>query len=146
MSDFVQVFPPRLFSRLREELEELRANVLTETAPILRRAEEASIRQRFYRTGKGLRALKEETVTEGQKKSYRLFPTAFYMIFGEFGTGRRGARTGGPAPRGYTYGKKEKGSMEARRYSRIAVADVRPRIIETAASVARTFARNVTVS
>lgn len=143
MSDFVQVFPPRFFSHLPEWLGGLQEEILAETAPILRREEEASIRERWYRQGRTLRSLKEETVTEGPRKSYRLWPSIFYAIFGEYGTGRRGSQSGRPAPRGWRYGPKP--GMTARRYSRIAVEKARPKIIRAAQETAREYARNVTV-
>lgn len=146
---FVTVRVPGFLTRFREEMEELRDDILEETSPILRREEQASIRQRWYRSGKTLRSLKEEIVPIKDGKAYRLFPTATsdrgapYPLFGEFGTGRRGAATGKPAPKGYKHGKKA--GMAARRYSRIAVATARPKVIRAAQQIVRAFARNVTV-
>lgn len=144
MSDLVQVHIPRFLSNFRSRIEDLRDDILENTAPILRREQEASIREKFYRTGTGLRSLQDEIVTEGQKKVYRLFPTAFYMIFGEYGTGRRGSVSGRPTPRGWRYGQKP--GMTARRYSRIAVDKARPQIDRVANERAKAFARNVTVN
>ena len=143
MSDFVTVRIPSFLTHFSEQIEDLRDRILAETAPILRREEEASIRSRWYRTGATLRSLKEETVTEGPKKIYRLSPTTFYAIFGEFGTGRRGAQTGPRAPRGYRYGSRP--GMTARRYSRIAVQQARPKVIQRAQQIVNAYARNVTV-
>ena len=143
MSDFVTVRIPSFLTHFSEQIEDLRDKILDKTAPILRKEEEASIRSRWYRTGATLGSLREQRVTEGPKKIYRLFPTTFYAIFGEFGTGRRGAQTGKPTPRSYRYGPKP--GMTARRYSRIAVQQARPKVIETAQQVVNAYARNVTV-
>jgi hypothetical protein len=143
MSDFVQITVSPFFSRFRQFIEELRDEILDETSPILRKEEEASIRARWYRLGRTLRSLKEQVVTDGPRKTYRLFPTAPHAIFGEYGTGRRGAATGRPAPKGYTYGPKP--GMAARRYSRFAVQSARPQIDKVAKQTAREFAKNVTV-
>ncbi len=143
MSDFVTVRIPSFLTDFSEQIEDLRDKILDQTAPILRREEEASIRSRWYRIGTTLKSLKEETVTEGPKKIYRLRPTTFYAIFGEFGTGRRGAQTGGPPPRGYHYGSRP--GMTARRFSRIAVQQAGPKVIETAQQIVNAYARNVTV-
>lgn len=140
----VQPAIPRFLSTFREQVERLRDELLVEAAPVLRREEEASIRERFYRTGAGLRSLQEEFITEGLRKIYRLFPTAFYMIFGEYGTGRRGSVSGRPVPRGWRYGPRK--GMTARRYSRIAVDKARPQIERIAKERALAFARNVTVN
>lgn len=143
-AELVEVQFPRFLSDLRARVELMRDEALKESSGILRREEEASIRERFYRTGAGLRSLEEETVTEGQKKIYRLFPTAFYMIFGEYGTGRRGAATGLPVPRGYKHGPKP--GMAARRYSRIAMGKARPQIEAVFIERAKVFAKNLTVN
>lgn len=126
----------------RREVEQIRDEGLVEGARILRREEEASIRQRWFKFGRTLGSLTEEVVTEGDKKSYRLIPTAMHAIFGEYGTGLRGAATGGPAPRGYRYGSKP--GMAARRYSRIAIAIARPQIEDVFKLKARELAKNLT--
>lgn len=120
----------------------MRDEALQDSAPILRRHVESSIRERFYRTGAGLRSLQEEFIAEGMKKLYRLFPTAFYMIFGEYGTGRRGSTTGQPAPKGYRYGSRP--GMTARRFARIAVAESRGEIRDIHFLKVREFAQNLT--
>lgn len=142
MSDFVTLKLGRIFTHYERDLNKIRNEALRESAPIFRREVESSIRQRFYRTGTGLRSLQEEVVSEGRKLIYRLFPTAFYMIFGEYGTGRRGATTGQPPPRGYTYGSRA--GMAARRFSRIAVASARPKVGDIHLFQIREFARNMT--
>lgn len=140
MSDFVTLKLSRVFTHYESDLEQMRNEALRDSASVFRRAVESSIRQRFYRTGTGLRSLQEEFVSEGRKLIYRLFPTAFYMIFGEYGTGKRGSATGRPAP--YKYGKKP--GMEARRYSRIAIAAVRSEVKDIHLFQIREFARNMT--
>lgn len=144
MSDFVQLHLSPIFRTFGGDMERLRDEIIEVAAPTLRREEEASIREKFYRTGTGLRSLKEEVVTEGNKKTYRLFPTAFYMIFGEYGTGRRGAVSGRPTPRGWRYGSKP--GMTARRYSRDAVQKARPEVARHAQRRVEAFKKNMTVS
>lgn len=127
MNELVQVEFGKIFLKpFRREVEQMRDEALTEGAKILRREEESSIRQRWYRTGATLASLDERLVEEGDRKTYQLFPTTFYSPFGEWGTGRRGAATGETAPRGWRYG--DKPGMEARRYSRIAVGVARPQV------------------
>lgn len=110
----------------RDELTRTRDEALTASALIMRREEEASIRARWYDTGATLESLEEEIIDEGDKKTYRVSPTTFYAIFGEYGTGQRGAATGEPVPVGYRYGPSA--GMEARRFSRIAVSIARPQV------------------
>jgi hypothetical protein len=144
VSDLVTLQLSSVFSDFRQRVEGLRDSILTEGRTIIRREWSASVRQRFYRSGAGLQSAGQgEIVTEGNKKSYRMAPQAFYMIFGEYGTGRRGAATGGPAPRGYRYG--DKPGMTARRFSRIAIATAAPQVREMAISKARQFAQHLTV-
>jgi hypothetical protein len=140
--ELVQLNLSPIFHNLRPRVEGLRDGILTDAGKIMRREEEASIRQRWYRTGATLGSLQEQIVTEGNHKSYRLSPTTFYAIFGEYGTGRRGAATGAPAPSGYRYGQKP--GMVARRYSRIAVARAQPQIEAMATERLRSF--NMTVN
>ncbi len=110
----------------RDELYRMRDEALAESAPTLRREVEASMRQRWYDTGASVESLQDEVVDEGDKKTYRLSPTTFYSIFGEYGTGQRGKETGEPAPIGYNYGPSS--GMAARRFSRIAVGIARPQV------------------
>jgi hypothetical protein len=110
----------------RNELIRTRDEALAESAPILRREVESSIRTRWFDTGATLESLEDEVIDEGERKTYRLSPTTFYAIFGEYGTGRRGERTGEPAPIGYRYGPSE--GMDARRFSRIAVGVARSQV------------------
>lgn len=143
MSDFVEVTIAPFLSKPGGYFEDLRDRIIEKGAGILKRAEQASIRRRWYRLGRTLRSLEEQTETKHDRASYSLSPTAAHAPFGEYGTGRRGAATGRPAPRGWKYGKKP--GMAARRYSRIAVAQARPKIISVAQGQAQVFARNVTV-
>lgn len=145
MTEFVTVSPiPRFLTSFRTEVENLRDEILVESIPIIRREEEASIRQRWYRTGATLSSLREETTTVKGSKVYRLFPTTLYSQFGEYGTGRRGAISGRPTPRGWRYGPKA--GMTARRFTREAVQTARPQVVRLAESRARAFARNMTVN
>lgn len=134
-----------VFRDFRERVEGLRDGILSEGRTILRREWALSVRARFFNTGAGLQSAGQgEIVEEGNKKTYRLVPQAFYMIFGEYGTGRRGAATGRPAPRGYRYGSKP--GMAARRFSRIAVTVAAPQVRDMAIQKARRFTQHVTVS
>jgi hypothetical protein len=127
-------------------MESLRDSIVSSGGKILREEEESSIRLRWFDKGVTLRSLQDETVTEGDARIYRLFPTATsksgapYPLFGEYGTGRAGAVSGQPAPSGYTYG--DKPGMRARRYSRIAVAQARPKVIAKANELVRNFTTN----
>lgn len=132
----------RVFSTFRKSVEALQDDILLDAAQIMRREEEASIRQRWYRTGATVNSLQEELVIDGVKKTYRLFPTATnkgapYPLFGEFGTGRLGAATGKPAPRGYRYG--QRAGMAARRFSRIAITIAKPQIDRMAIARVKQF-------
>lgn len=143
MSELVNVQYGKIFLKsFRREVEQVRDEGLIEGARILRREEEASIRQRWFKLGRTLGSLTEEIVTEGDKKTYRLIPTAMHAIFGEYGTGLRGAATGGPPPRGYRYGSKP--GIAARRYSRIAIAIARPQIEDVFKLKVRELAENLT--
>ena len=135
-----------IFHNFESRLLSLRDRVTAEGAKILRQEEESSIRLRWFDRGVTLRSLQEEFATEGDARIYRLFPTAVskrgapYPLFGEYGTGQAGARTGGPAPIGYEYGSGK--GMRARRYSRIAVAQARPRVIANAKQLIANFTTN----
>jgi hypothetical protein len=144
MSELAELQLSPIFHDLRKRMERLRDSILQDARPIVRRKWALSVHQRFFRTGAGLQSAVDEFVTEGERKIYRLFPTAFYMIFGEYGTGRRGAATGRPAPQGYRYGPKP--GMAARRFGRIALGLARPQIEKAASDRARQFALNATVN
>lgn len=134
-----------VFNDFRSRVEGLRDAILADGRTILRREWALSVRARFFDTGAGLQSAGQgEIVEEGDKKTYRLIPQAFYMIFGEYGTGRRGSATGRPAPAGYRYG--DKPGMAARRFSRIAVAVAAPQVRDMAIQKARRFAQNATVN
>ena len=144
--EFVTLTLGRVFRDFRQQVEALRDDILLEGAQVLRREEETSIRQRWFRTGATVNSLQEELIIDKSSKTYRLFPTATnkgapYPTFGEYGTGRLGAQTGEPAPRGYRYGAGA--GMAARRFSRIAVAQARPEIDRLAIEKVKQF---VTVS
>lgn len=132
-----------IFRNFQQRMERLRDQVTVEGGVILRREEEASIRLRWYDEGQTLRSLQEKIDTEGDARIYRLFPTATskrgapYPLFGEYGTGQAGARTGGPTPAGYIYG--DSAGMAARRYSRIAVVQAKPQIVANAKQLIANF-------
>ena len=146
MAELVTLQLGSAFRNFQKRIEQLRDSIVAEGGGILRREEESSIRLRWFDTGKTVNSLQEEVITEGDKKTYRLFPTAVsksgapYPLFGEYGTGRRGAATGRPAPRGYRYGDSQ--GMAARRYSRIAVSIARPQVIGTAKGLIANFTIN----
>lgn len=137
-----------IFRTFRHDVERLQDDILLDAAQIMRREEELSIRERWFRSGATVNSLQEEIDINGPRKTYRLFPTATnkgapYPTFGEYGTGQRGAATGRPAPRGYRYGSQA--GMAARRYSRIAVSIAKPQIDKLAIDKVRQFAARVTV-
>ena len=133
-----------IFRDLRNRLRDFQRDVHSRASLIMRFEEQSSIRQRFYRTGKGLLSLFETQTEQGDTLRYEITFLRRYMLFGEYGTGRRGAASGRPAPRGYTYG--QRAGMAARRFSRIAVAAAKPKIDRMAHERARAFAANVTVN
>jgi hypothetical protein len=135
-----------IFRNFKQRAEKLRDDMTSEGGAILRREEEASIRLRWFDKGVTLRSLEEEFATENNTRIYRLFPTAVskrgapYPLFGEYGTGQAGARTGGPAPAGYIYGAGA--GMAARRYSRIAVQLAKPQVVANARQLIANFTVN----
>lgn len=143
MSDLVTVEYGSVFSNFESRIRALQSQIVIEGGKILRQEEEESIRLRWYDSGETLRSLKEEFAHEGDTKIYRLFPTAKskrgfpYPTAGEYGTGREGARTGQPAPSGWVYGNSR--GMRARRYSRIAVAQAKPRVIAKTSELMANF-------
>lgn len=142
MAELVTLQLSPVFRNFRQRVERLRDDILDEGGQILEREERLSIRARWFRTGATESSLQKEVVTEGNKKTFRLFPTATnrgapYPLFGEYGTGRRGAATGGPAPRGYRYG--DRAGITARRFSRIAVEQAKPKVDDMARLRLRQF-------
>lgn len=150
MAQLVTLHLGKEFRNFRGQVEDLRDGILVEGGQIVRREEESSIRSLWHDSGATLRSLQEEVVREGDAITYRLFPTATsdkgapYPLFGEYGTGRRGAITGRPAPRGYHYGQRQ--GMKARRFSRIAVAAAKPQVERAAIQRVKQFAANYTVN
>ena len=149
MSDLVTLQLSPIFHDFRSRVGSLRDAILDDGSKILRREWALSVRLRFFRTGATLNSATEETVEDGNRKTWRLSPTATnngapYPLFGEYGTGRRGAQSGRPAPRGYRYG--DRAGMTARRFSRIAVAAAAPQVRDVAILKARQFAQHATVS
>lgn len=140
---FVTLYLSPIFHNFKSRVESLRDEILTEGGKILREEEEASIRLRWYDSGATLKSLREEVVSEGDSKIYQLFPTATskrgfpYPTAGEYGTGQLGARTGKPAPSDWVYGDSK--GMRARRYSRIAVANARPKVVAKAKAMIANF-------
>ena len=141
----VQVQLAPIFSTFRREVEELQDEILAQGRTSIRRQWPVSLTTgttRWFRTGATLQSAVEETVSEGNKKSYRFGPTAFYAIFGEYGTGRLGSQTGRPAPSGYRYGRKQ--GIRARRFGRHTISAVRPEVNRAAVELARKFAAHMT--
>lgn len=127
---------------LRREVEQARDEALTDSSQILRREVESSIRERWYKLGRTLESLEDDVISDGDRKTYQLIPTAAHAVFGEYGTGRRGAASGEPAPRGWRYG--DKPGMEARRFSRIAVGVARPQVDDVFRLKVRELAASLT--
>ena len=145
----VQVQLSPIFSTFRREVQKLQDEVLFAGAQVLRRNYIASVTTgptttRFFKTGAGLQSTREEFDEKGNKSTYSLIPQAFYMVFGEYGTGRRGAETGTPAPRGWRYGSKQ--GMRARRFGRNAVQVSRPEVNRQAIALAQKFAASMTTN
>jgi hypothetical protein len=142
MAELVTLHLSPVFHDLRQRVERLRDEIVADGGAILKREYLLSIRARWFRSGATAASLVEETVTDGNRKTFRIGPTATrngapYPLFGEYGTGRRGAATGGPAPSGYRYG--DKLGMTARRFSRIAVAQAKPQVDDMARVKLRQF-------
>lgn len=114
MSDFVQVSIPGFFDGqvFRSRVLKWRDEELESAGQILEGHSQASVRERFYRTGAALASLDDVTVEKGLTKSYQQFSELFYFRFGEYGTGRRGAESGVPHPMNYRYG--QRAGMSAR--------------------------------
>ena len=126
-----------IFGNLERNLRRFRDDLLNDSARILREEHVASIRQRWYDTGKSLGSFTEEIVEQGDRKTFLRSSSYAIALFGEYGTGRRGAASGGPPPRGYVYGESK--GMAARRYSRLAVAAARPRVEQLGRERLRVF-------
>lgn len=144
MSELVQLQLSSIFRDFGQRVERLRDVILKGAQPIVRRNWAVSVRARWFRTGATLQSAKDEFFESGEVKGYRLFPTTFYAIFGEYGTGRRGALTGRPAPAGWRYGQQK--GMAARRFARHALAQARPQIELSAIRKVRQFAANMIVN
>lgn len=108
MADFVRVTIPSFFDGqiFRSRILKWRDEALKAAGQSLERHSQASVRERFYRTGAALGSLDNQTIEQGNRKSYQEFSELFYFRFGEYGTGRRGAESGVPHPPDYEYGKK----------------------------------------
>jgi hypothetical protein len=142
MAQLVTLHLSPVFHNLQQRVERLRDEIVTEGGQILKREYLSSIRARWFRAGATAASLTEEVVTDGNRKTFRIGPTATnrgapYPLFGEYGTGRRGAATGGPAPAGYRYGGKP--GMTAHRFSRIAVTQAKPQVEAMAVVKLRAF-------
>ena len=141
----VQVQLAPIFSTFRREVEELQDEILAQGRTSIRRQWPVSLTSgstRWFKTGATLQGVKEETVTKDNNKSFRFWPTTDYAIFGEYGTGRAGASSGTPDPRGYRYGSKQ--GIRARRFGRHTISAVRPEVTRAAVELARKFAAHMT--
>lgn len=116
----------RIFDSYERDVRQFRDSALSESGKILRREQEASMRLRWYRTGASVGSLTENITADEHTATFTLTVGTFYGIFGEYGTGQRGAATGGPPPKGYRYGSRP--GMAARRYSRLAIDAAKPQI------------------
>lgn len=139
----VQLSP--IFSTFKAEIEKLQDSILAQGRTAIRRQWPISLTTgttRWFRTGATLQSAVEEVVIDGEKKTFKFGPTAFYAIFGEYGTGRAGALTGRPAPADYRYGSKP--GMRARRFGRHTIAVVRPEVTAQAVKLTQQFAAKMT--
>lgn len=139
MTDFVKVTVPDYFRSevFRTRILQWRDDALKSAGRILETHSQASVRERFYRTGAALESLEHLTVEKGSTKTYQEFSELFYFRFGEYGTGRRGAESNVPHPRNYRYGKKP--GMAARFMLGTALERARPEVV----SEFRKFARDL---
>ena len=144
MAELVELQLGKIFSDFGDRVRRLQDSILKGAQPIVRREWALSVRQRWFRTGLTLQSAVDEFGSEGDRKFYRLGPRTFYAVFGEYGTGRRGAATGRPAPAGYRYGPRK--GMAARRFARHALAIAKPKIELSAIRKVRQFASNLTVN
>jgi hypothetical protein len=150
VSELVTLQLGRVFSDFRQRVERLRDSILDDGKKIVRREWGTSVRQMFFRTGATLASAQEKVESRGDDRIYTLTPTATspkgapYPLFGEYGTGRRGAASGQPAPAGYRYGSRI--GMTARRFSRIAIAVAAPQVSTMARAKVKQFAQHVTVN
>ena len=141
--ELVELQLGKIFSDFGDRVKRLQDSILKGAQPIVRREWALSVRQRWFRTGLTLQSAVDEFGEQDNRKFYRLGPRTHYAIFGEYGTGRRGAATGRPAPAGYRYGPKQ--GMAARRFARHALAVARPQIELSAIRKTRQFAQNLTI-
>lgn len=142
MGELATVHYGRIFGSYERQLRATQHDALAESGKILRREQEASMRARWYRTGASVESLGQgEIVEEGNKSTFRLTAGKFYDIFGEYGTGQRGAATGQPTSPFYRYGSKP--GMAARRFSRLAIDVAAPQIRDLHLLKMREFAREV---
>lgn len=147
MSDLVQLQLGKVFSDFGDRVRRLQDAIVHGAQPIIKREWPISVRSgstRWYRTGATLDSAKDEFGELGNTKFYRFGPTTFYAIFGEYGTGRRGAASGRPAPQGWRYGAQQ--GMRARRFTRHTLAMAIPKIELSAIRKVRQFAANLTVN
>lgn len=140
MGELATVQFGRIFDNYERDLRAIQRDALIDSGKILRREQEASMRARWYRTGASVSALGQgEVVEEGGNLIFRLATGKFYDIFGEYGTGQRGAATGQPTPAFYRYGSKP--GMAARRFSRLAIDAAAPQIRDLHLLKMREFAK-----
>lgn len=122
--EFVTVQMPRFMTSFRSDVQALPGRIVERAAPVLRSAEEESIRERWFDTGATLKSLRERFKRRREGQNYRLWPTTPYAIFGEIGTK----------------------FIKPRRYSRIAVSNARPKVIAEARQEVKDFVRNMAVN
>jgi hypothetical protein len=135
----------KIFDNYERNLRRLQSEALKESGGVLKRHLETSMRARWYRTGASVESINEgEVTTEGNKAQFTLTVGTFYSIFGEYGTGQRGAATGQPAPPFYKYGSKL--GMSARRFSRLAIETARSEIHDLHLLKLRELGKGMTVA
>lgn len=142
MGELATVTYGRIFDNYERDLRQLRDSILRDSGKILRREQEASMRARWYRTGTSVESVSEQITANADSATYRLTVGTFYSIFGEYGTGQRGAATGQPTPAFYRYGSKP--GMSARRFSRLAIDAAQPQIRDLHLLKMREFAKRMT--
>lgn len=103
MPTFIQI--PFALKTLKSRLLAAHSEAVTDSEIVLKRFVASSIRARWYRTGASLRAMDTQSQAGDGKGFAVAFSGMFYDVFGEYGTGKRGAANR-PAvvPAGWRYG------------------------------------------
>jgi hypothetical protein len=146
MNELVTISPALLsfLAHFGERVAEFQEELVEDLRPTVMDRYRQSIARRWYDTGATHNTLLEKRERQAPRSMFRVEATTPYAKFGEWGTGQRGQATGQPAPSGYKYGSKR--GIAARRYTRLAVAEMTPELRAQARARVAAFARNVAVN